>query len=134
MSETQFMSKTPQLHPKQSIPMSYSNLNLSPYSGALVLQFSLDPFYNFIELSLMVIYQLKLFHLNDYNLIYSQNMNRGFDKFLTTFPLTTQHFPFTNIPRNQSKPILINNPLQNSTQHNSTTNKNHLYISLGFFP
>ena len=115
MSETQLMEKTPQLHPKQSIPMSYPNSPLSPYSGALVLQFSPSHCYKFLALSLMVLYQLESLHLDDYNLIYSQNKNMGFDKFLTAFPLKTQYFPFTNIPQNQSKPIPINNTLQNST-------------------
>ena len=50
----------------------------------------------------MVRYQLESLHLVDYNLIYSQNMNRGFDKFLTTFPLKTKHFPFY---KHSSKPI-----------------------------
>ena len=118
MSETQLMAKTPQLHPKQSIPMSYPNSPLSPYSGALVLKFSPSPFYKFVSLSLIVLYQLESLHLDDYNLIYIQNKNRGFDKYLTVFPLKTLHFPFTNIHQNQSKPIPINNTLQNSTQHN----------------
>ena len=63
-------------------------------------------------------YQMESLHLDDYNLTYSQNKNRGFDKILTAFHFKTQHFPFTNIPQNQSKPIPINNTLQNSTQHN----------------
>ena len=35
--------------------------------------------------------------MDDYNLIYSQNKNMGFDKILTKFPLKTKHFSFTNI-------------------------------------
>ena len=42
----------------------------------------------------MVLYQLESLHLDDYNLTYSQNKNRGFDKFLTATPLKTQHFSF----------------------------------------
>ena len=129
MSETQLMAKTPQLHPKQSIPMSYPNSHLSPYSGALVLQFAPTPFYTFVALSFIVLHQLKSLHFHDYNLIYSQNNNRGFDKFLTVFPLKTQHFPFTNIPQNQSKPIPINNTLQNSTQHNPKTDLQPIKIT-----
>ena len=131
MSETQLMAKTPQLHPKQSIPVSYPNSPLSTYSGALLLQFSPGPFYTFVSLSLMVLYQFESLHLDDYNLTYRQNKNMGFDKFLTAFPLKTQHFPFTNIPQNPSKSIPINNILQKSTQHNSKTDqqqsKSHLY-------
>ena len=50
----------------------------------------------------MVIYQLESFQLVDYNLIYSQNKNMSFDKFLTTFPLKIKHFPFN---KHSSKPI-----------------------------
>ena len=92
MSETHFMAKTPQLHPKQVIPVSYPNPPLSPYSGALVVQFALDLFYTFVALSLMVLYQLESLYLEDYNLINSQNKNRGFDKILIAFPLKTKHF------------------------------------------
>ena len=118
MSETQLMAKTPQQHPKQSIPVSYLNSPLSPYSGALIQQFSPGPFYTFVVLALMVFYQLESLHLDDYNLTYSQNKNRSFENFLTAFPLKTQHFPFTNIPQNQSKPTPTNNTVQNSTQNN----------------
>ena len=82
--------------------MSYLSSHLSPYLGALELQFSPNIFYTFVDLSLMVLYQLESLHLDDYNLIYSQNKNKGFDKILTAFPLETQHFPFTNITQNQS--------------------------------
>ena len=54
----------------------------------------------------MVLYQLKSLHLDDYNLTYSQNKNRGFDKILTATPLKTQHFPFY---KHFSKPIQTNN-------------------------
>ena len=67
-----------------------------------MLQFAPGPFYTFIELSLIVLYQFESFHLVHYNLIYSQNKNRGFDKFLTAFPLKTIHFPFYKY---SSKPI-----------------------------
>ena len=129
MSETHFMAKTPQLHPKQGITVSYPNSPLSPYSGALVLQFSPGPFYKFVALSLIVLYQLESLHLDDYNLIYIQNKKMGFNKFLTAFPLKTQRFPFTNIPQNQSKPIPINNKLKNSTQHNRKTNLQPIKIT-----
>ena len=67
--------------------MSYTSSPFSPYLGALDLQFALGPFYTFVALSLMVIYQLESIHLDDSNLIYSQNKNRGFTKILTAFPL-----------------------------------------------
>ena len=86
--------------------MSYPSSPLSPYLGALELQFAPDPFYTFVDLYLIILYQLDSLHLDDYNLIYSQNKNRGLDKILTTFPLKTQHFPFTNITQNQSKLFL----------------------------
>ena len=113
----------------KAYPVSYLNSSLSPYSGALELQFSPGPSYTFSSLSLMVLYQLESLHLDDYNLTYSQNKNRGFDNFLTAFPLKTQHFPFTNIPQNQSKPISINNKLQNSTQHNPKTDLQPIKIT-----
>ena len=74
--------------------MSYPSSPLSPYLGALELQFAPSPFYTFVDLSLMVLYQLESLHLDDYNLIYSQNKNMGLDKILTAFHLKTQHFPF----------------------------------------
>ena len=114
--------------------MSYPISPLSPYFGALVIQCAHVPFYKFIDLSLMVCYQLESLHLDDYNLIYSQNKNRGFDKILTAFPLKTQHFPFTNIT--QTTPT--KNTLQNSTQHNPKTHlkprQNSFYPRLGFSP
>ena len=82
----------------------------------------------------MVLYQLKSLHWNDYNLIYSQNKNRGFDKILKVFPLKTQHFPFTNITQNQSNQQYSSklNPIQ---PQNSFTTKTKLLLStFGIFP
>ena len=76
-----------------------------------MLQFAPGPLYTFVDLSLMVLYQLESLHLVDYNLIYSQNKNMGFDNI--SF--------FTNTPPNQYQ-----NPF--------TTNKKHLYPYLGFSP
>ena len=67
--------------------MSYMSSPFSPYLGALELQFALGPFYTFVALSLMVLYQLESIHLDDSNLIYSQNENRGFTEILTAFLL-----------------------------------------------
>ena len=115
--------------------MSYPNPPLSPYSGALAVQFSIGPLYTFVYKSLMVLYQLESLHLDDYNLIYSQNKNRGFDKILTTFPSKTKHFSFYN---HSSKPIPTNNTLKNSTQHNPKTHlqpkQNSFYPHLVFSP
>ena len=77
-----------------------------------MLQFAPGPFYTFVSPFLMVLYQLESLHLIDYNLIYIQNKNRGFDKFLTAFPLKTKHFPFYKI---SSKPIQINTKTPLST-------------------
>ena len=82
----------------------------------------------------MVLYQLESLHLDDYNLIYSQNKNRGFDKILTAFPLKTQHFPFTNITQNQPNQQYSSkiNPTQ---PQNSFTTKTKLFLStFGIFP
>ena len=67
--------------------VSYTSSPFSPYLGALELQFALGPFYTFVALSLMVFYQLESMHLDDSNLIYSQNKNRAFTEILTAFPL-----------------------------------------------
>ena len=67
--------------------MSYTSSPFSPYFGALEIQFALGPFYKFVALSLMVLYQLESIHLDDSSLIYSQNKNRGFTEILTAFPL-----------------------------------------------
>ena len=84
-----------------------------------MLQFAPSPFYKFVALSLMVLYHLESIHLVDYNLIYLQNKNRGFDKFLTAFPVKTKHFPFY---KHSSKPIQTNTkthlqPIQNNFIH-----------------
>ena len=67
--------------------VSYMSSPFSPYLGALELQFSLSPFYTFVSLSLMVLYQLESIHLDNFNLIYSQKKIIGFTEILTAFPL-----------------------------------------------
>ena len=67
--------------------VSYMSSPFSPYLGALELQFALGTFYKFVYLYLMVLYQLESIHLDNYNLIYSQNKNRVFTEILTAFPL-----------------------------------------------
>ena len=67
--------------------VSYTSSPFSPYLGALELQFALGPFYTFVALSIMILYQLESIHLDDSNLIYSQNKNRGFTEIFTAFPL-----------------------------------------------
>ena len=82
----------------------------------------------------MVLYQLESLYLDDYNLIYSQNKNRGFDKILTVFPLKTQHFPFTSITKNQSKQQ-YSSKLNPTQSQNSFTTKTKLFLStFGVFP
>ena len=115
--------------------MSYPSSSLSPYLGALELQFAPCPFYIFVSLSLMVLYQLESLHLDDYNLIYSQKKIgvclQNFDSISfenSTFSL------FRNNIQNQSKPIPTNNTKQ--PQHNPKTllqpNQNSFYPHLGF--
>ena len=67
--------------------MNYTSSPFSPYFGALELQFALGPICKFVALSPMVLYQFESIHLDDSNLIYSQNKNRGFTEILTAFPL-----------------------------------------------
>ena len=50
----------------------------------------------------MVFYQLESLNLDDYNLTYSQNKNKGFENKLTATPLKLYHFLYTKIPQNQS--------------------------------
>ena len=108
--------------------MSYPSSPLSPYLGALELQFAPSPFYIFLELSLKVLYELESLHLDDYNLIYSQNKNRGLDKILIAFLLKTQHFPFLQT-------LLQTNPNQSKqckTISNLTkTIQEHFYTTFG---
>ena len=99
------MAKTPQLLPKQGIPVSYPKLTFKPIFGSLSATICSCPFYKYVSLSFMVLYQLELLNLVDYNLIYSKNKNRGFDKVLAAFPLKTKHFLFY---KHSSKPIQTN--------------------------
>ena len=82
----------------------------------------------------MVLYQLESLHLDDYNLIYSQNKNMGLVKILTAFPLKTQHFPFTNITQNQSNQQ-YSSKLKPTQPQNSFATKTKLFLStFGVFP
>ena len=114
--------------------MSYPSSPLSLYLEALELQFAHFSFYKFVYLSLMVLYQLESLYLDDYNLIYSQNKNRDFDKILTAFPLKSQHFPFTNITQNQSNQQ-YSSKLNPTQPQSSFTTKTKLFLSTsGVFP
>ena len=109
--------------------MSYPSSPLSPYLGALELQFAPSPFYIFVDLYLMVLY-----HLDNYNVIYNQTKNMGLDKILTIFLLKTQHFPFTNITQNQSNQQ-YSSKLNPTQPQNSFTTKTKLFLStFGVFP
>ena len=117
--------------------MSYPNSPLSPYLGVLKLQFAPGPFYTFVSLSLMVLYQLKSLHLDNYNLIYIQNKNRGFLQNFDSISFENSTFSlFTNTTQNQSKPIPNNNTKQ--PQHNLKAHlqpkQNSFYPHLGFSP
>ena len=114
--------------------MSYSSSPLSLYLGALELQFASGPFYTYLDLSLMVLFQLESLHLDGYNLIYSQNKNMGLDKILIAFPLKTQHFPVTNITQNQSNQQ-YSSKLNPTQPQSSFTTKTKLFLStFGVFP
>ena len=54
-------------------------------------------------------------NLDDYNLTYNQNKNKGFEIFFTATPLKTQHFPFY---KNSSKPIQTNTNQQYTSKLN----------------
>ena len=72
MSKTQLMAKTPQLHPKQSIPVNDLKLTFKPIFGSLRTTIFSGPFYKFVALDLVVFYQLKSLNLDDYNLTYNK--------------------------------------------------------------
>ena len=129
MSETQLMAKTLYQYPKQSITRELHELTFKSIFGSLRATFYPSPFYKFISLSHMVIYQLESLHLDDYNLIYSQNKNRGFYKLLTAFPFKTQHslFFFTTIPTNQYNKKQPLRPTRNLPK----TTPQHLYWWFG---
>ena len=98
MSETPLMAKILQPYPKQGIISELHELTLQSINlGALELQFSLVPFYIFVALSLMVLYQFESIHLDDFNLIYSQNKNKGFYKNFDSIPFKNPTFS-TTIP------------------------------------
>ena len=115
MSETQLMAKTPQLHPKQSIPMNYPKLTFKPIFRSLRATICFGPFYKFVAPDLVVIYQLKSLYLDDYNLTYSQNKNKVFEKKINSNSFETSPFP---LYKNFSKPIQTNQ--NNQTQLRAT--------------
>ena len=96
------MAKTPQLHPKQSIYVSYPKLTFKPMFGsrrATISSWALLYICSFSSYSSLPL------HLDDYNLTYSQNINMVFEKKLTVTPLKPHHFLYTKISQNQSKQI-----------------------------
>ena len=93
MSETPLMSKTLQQYPKQSIISELHELTFQSRFGSLratICSWSL--IYICIPISYGSLY-LESIHLEDSNLIYNQNNNRGFTKILTAISLKTQHPP-----------------------------------------
>ena len=117
--------------------MSYLSSPLSSYLGALELQFDPSPFYTFVELSLIILYQLKSLHLDDYNLIYRQNKNMGFLQNFDSISFENlTFFLFTNTTQNQSKPIPTNNTKQPQNNHKThlQPKQNSFYPHLGFSP
>ena len=131
--------------------VSYTSSPLSSYLGALELQFSLGPFYIFVALSLIGLYQLESSHLDDSNLIYNKNKNRGFTEILKAFPLlynmifmpSIQILFFSNqfqciIP--QFHKSLTNFNISYKIQHQTLTihsldfsNPNLIHVFLNFF-
>ena len=81
------MAKTLQPYPKQSKISELHELTFLPIFGSLRTIICFGPFYKFVSLSLMVLYHFESIHLDDSNLIYSQNKNRGYTEILTAFSL-----------------------------------------------
>ena len=116
--------------------MSYPSSPLIPYLGALEIKYAPSPFYIFVALYLMVIYQFESLHWDDYNLIYSQNKNRVFLQNFDSISFENSTVSlFTNTIQNQSKQILTNNK-KKQPQHNPKTHlqpkQNSFYPHLGF--
>ena len=104
--------------------VSYTSSPFSLYLGALELQFALGPFYTFVALSLMVFYQLESIHLDDSNLIYSQNKNRGFTEILTAFPLLYNMILMPSI-----QILFFSNTHKKKNSFSFLTNSNALYLN-----
>ena len=104
--------------------MSYTSSPFSPYLGALKLQFALGTFYKFVALSLMVLYELESIHLDDSNLIYSQNKNKGFYKNFDSIPFKNPTFSFLQLFHNTSI-SLIPNQFQHIIQMHYQTLTHH---------
>ena len=119
------MAKTPQLHPKQSIPVSYPKLTFIPIFGSLGATVCSNHFYKFVALALMVLYQLESLNLDHYNLTYSQNKNRVFKKKIDSNSFETSPFhlykKFLKTNPNQSKQP---NTTESNPQNLFTTNTN----------
>ena len=77
----------------RAYPSATQNSPLSPYSGALELKLSPSAFYKFLFLALMVLYQLESLNWDYYNLTYSQNKNKGFEKSFDSNSFETSSFP-----------------------------------------
>ena len=87
MSETPLMAKTLQPYPKQSKISELQELTFQSVFGSLratICSWSLLYICSPISYGSL---PLESIHLENYNLIYSQNKNRGFTEILTAFPL-----------------------------------------------
>ena len=104
--------------------LATQNFPLSPYSGALYIQFAPSPFYKFVSLALMVLYQLESLNLDDYNLTYSQNKKIGVLKIFDNNPFETSSFP---LYKNSSKPIQTNQNNEKQPQIELKPSKNTLH-------
>ena len=124
--------------------VSYMSSPFIPYLGALELQFALGPFYTFVSLYLMVLYQFESIYLDNYNLIYSQNKNRVFTEILTAFPLLYNMILMPSIQiiffSNQFHKSLTNFKISYKIQHQTLTihsldfsNPNLIHIFINFY-
>ena len=81
------MDKTLQPYPKQSKISELHELTFQSIFGSLRATICSWSLLYICSPIFMVLYQLESIHLDDSNLIYSQNKNRGFTTILTAFPL-----------------------------------------------
>ena len=107
----------------RAYPLVTQNSHLSPYSGALELQFAPGSFYTFVALALMVLYQLKSLNLDDYNFFIAKK-KQGFRKFFDINSFETLSFP---LYKKSSKLIQTNQNNAKQSQIELKPSKNTLH-------
>ena len=108
------------------------NTPLSPYSGALELQFVPSSFYTFVALALMVLYQLESLNLDDYNLTYSKTKTRVLKKIYSN-SFETSSFPLYKNSSTTIQTTIHHEILPNTTPKRIKTFQNTFILHFGFY-